>query len=246
MATNNAIDAPLPLTVTNGGSGRATGTTAYGTLCAGTTATGVQQTVAPGTAGNVLTSNGTSALPSYQAPAGSSGALTWLASVTASSSTTVSFANLLSATYDNYLITVENLAPSVTSIGYNMIVGTGATPSYQTTNYSSGTLNIPGSGGAPTSSTVSSVQFQIVHLNSGSMPTTFQSAGNINLYSVNSGNNFMLQSTIVAALSGTTPFYCTGMICSGQWIGTGVTSVQFSSVSGNITTGTFKLYGYQN
>ncbi len=55
----------LPLSVADGGSGRSTATTAYGLLAAGTTATSVQQTVAPGAAGNVLKSGGTTALPTW-------------------------------------------------------------------------------------------------------------------------------------------------------------------------------------
>ena len=68
MATNNSINAPFPFTVVQGGTGVITLTTAYGTLCAGTTATGAIQTVSPGTSGHVLTSTGASSLPSYQAP----------------------------------------------------------------------------------------------------------------------------------------------------------------------------------
>lgn len=56
------------LPVTNGGTGRATSTTAYGLIAAGTTATGAQQTISPGTAGQILTSNGGSALASFQTP----------------------------------------------------------------------------------------------------------------------------------------------------------------------------------
>lgn len=56
------------LTVPGGGTGVATLTTPYGVLCAGTTATGVVQTLgALGASGTVLTSNGASALPSFQA-----------------------------------------------------------------------------------------------------------------------------------------------------------------------------------
>lgn len=54
------------VTVALGGTGRTTSTTAYGVICAGTTATGAHQTVSPGTAGQVLTSNGSSALPTFQ------------------------------------------------------------------------------------------------------------------------------------------------------------------------------------
>jgi len=53
------------LGVANGGTGRATATTAYGLITAGTTATGAQQTIAPGTAGQFLKSAGASALASF-------------------------------------------------------------------------------------------------------------------------------------------------------------------------------------
>ncbi len=57
--------------VTDGGTGRSTSTTAYGVICAGTTATGAHQTIAGiGTSGQVLTSNGAGALPTFQAAGG--------------------------------------------------------------------------------------------------------------------------------------------------------------------------------
>lgn len=55
------------LTVARGGTGRTTGTTAYGLIAAGTTATGVQQTISPGTSGHFLKSAGASALASFAA-----------------------------------------------------------------------------------------------------------------------------------------------------------------------------------
>jgi hypothetical protein len=59
-----------PLTVANGGTGAAS-TTAYAVLCGGTTSTSSLQSVSGvGTSGQVLTSNGASALPTWQAPAG--------------------------------------------------------------------------------------------------------------------------------------------------------------------------------
>ena len=59
-----------PLVVAQGGTGRATATTAYAVLAAGTTATGVQQSIAPVAATYVLTDNGVGVLPSFQAAAG--------------------------------------------------------------------------------------------------------------------------------------------------------------------------------
>lgn len=84
MATNNAINLKSsgiasydgagtfsalanPLTVSNGGYG-VSSNTAYSVLCAGTTSTGAVQSVSGvGTSGQVLTSNGASALPTWQA-----------------------------------------------------------------------------------------------------------------------------------------------------------------------------------
>lgn len=55
------------LLVANGGTG-ATSQTAYAVLCAGTTSTGALQSIASvGTTGQVLTSNGAGALPTFQA-----------------------------------------------------------------------------------------------------------------------------------------------------------------------------------
>lgn len=54
------------ITVAKGGTGRTTSTTAYGLIAAGTTATGNQQTVAPGTSGHALVSGGAAALPAFR------------------------------------------------------------------------------------------------------------------------------------------------------------------------------------
>jgi hypothetical protein len=60
------------LPVANGGTGRTTNT-AYAVICGGTTTGGAEQSIASvGTAGQVLTSNGAGALPTFQAAGGSS------------------------------------------------------------------------------------------------------------------------------------------------------------------------------
>jgi hypothetical protein len=65
---------PIPLPVAQGGTG-VTSTTAYAVVCGGTTSTGNLQSIAGvGTSGQVLTSNGAGALPTFQANAASTGA----------------------------------------------------------------------------------------------------------------------------------------------------------------------------
>lgn len=75
---SNGVTSELP--VANGGTGLSTATTAYGVLAAGTTATGAFQNIGTGSAGEVLTSNGAGALPSFQAP--SAGAMVLLHTIT--------------------------------------------------------------------------------------------------------------------------------------------------------------------
>jgi hypothetical protein len=69
LGTSLASELSVPLTVAQGGSGRVTATTAYGLLAAGTTATGAEQTIAPGTSGHLLVSGGASALAAFRAGA---------------------------------------------------------------------------------------------------------------------------------------------------------------------------------
>ncbi|MGV9002187.1 MAG: beta strand repeat-containing protein [Candidatus Saccharimonadaceae bacterium] len=62
MYVTNGTD----VAVTDGGTGRSTSTTAYGLITAGTTAVGAQQTIDPGTTGQILKSNGNAALATFQ------------------------------------------------------------------------------------------------------------------------------------------------------------------------------------
>lgn len=62
-----------PLSVASGGTGRATSTTAYGLLAAGTTATGAHQTLAAGATTEILVGGGAAALPVWTTATGTGG-----------------------------------------------------------------------------------------------------------------------------------------------------------------------------
>ena len=67
-ATKSYVDSNSlsnPVTVPQGGTGLTTLTTAYGVVCAGTTANGSLQNAGAGTSGQYLKSNGASSLPSF-------------------------------------------------------------------------------------------------------------------------------------------------------------------------------------
>lgn len=70
-ATATILTDNAAVTVAQGGSGRATGTTAYALVATGTTATGAQQTLANGATTEVLVGGGASALPVWTTATGS-------------------------------------------------------------------------------------------------------------------------------------------------------------------------------
>jgi hypothetical protein len=65
-ADSTILTSNAAVTVAQGGTGRTTLTTAYGLLAAGTAATNAVQTLATGTSGQILKSNGSAALPTFQ------------------------------------------------------------------------------------------------------------------------------------------------------------------------------------
>ena len=70
-ATATILTDNAAVTVAQGGTGRATSTTAYGLIAAGTTATGAHQTLAAGATTDILVGGGASALPSWTTATGS-------------------------------------------------------------------------------------------------------------------------------------------------------------------------------
>lgn len=68
-ASGTILQSGTAVTVAQGGTGRATGTTAYGLVAVGTTATGAQQTISPGTSGHILVSAGAASLAAFRAGA---------------------------------------------------------------------------------------------------------------------------------------------------------------------------------
>lgn len=69
-ATSTILTSNAAVTVAQGGTGRATGTTAYALVATGTTATGAQQTLANGATTEILVGGGASALPVWTTATG--------------------------------------------------------------------------------------------------------------------------------------------------------------------------------
>ena len=117
IITAGTITGITDLTVADGGTGRSTGTTAHGVICAGTTPTGAQQTIASvGSAGQVLTSNGV-ALPTFQTIT-NTGSMVKIGStqVISGSPTSVVFTTSIDSTYDHYILKLTNVRPTTDNV----------------------------------------------------------------------------------------------------------------------------------
>lgn len=198
-------------------------------------------TTTAGTAGYLLQSNGAAA-PSWVAA--SSGAMTLLSTVTASASATVDVETGFGATYDSYMILGTGLVPSSTSAGgLSFRLKLGGT--YQTSGYA-GYVIQPGSssnaydGGSYTGSAGP------VTLNFGSPASGTGAALNFTMWvqDVNSTSNAKgAYSTGLSFTEGTNTVRLTTSGAMINNVTTALTGVRFFAQSGNITSGTFRLYG---
>lgn len=106
--TADSISLTTALTVPNGGIGVAS-TTAYAVICGGTTSTAALQSIASvGTSGQLLTSNGPGALPTFQAAPTQT--VTAVAAAAVSSASTLDIS--LTSTYDMYEIDIVAFRPA--------------------------------------------------------------------------------------------------------------------------------------
>lgn len=180
------------------------------------------------------------ATPAWAVPAGgSAGALVLLEQHTASASATLDFTTAISATYDEYEIHFVGIVPATTNVSFQMQMGTGAGPTYDTgNNYNYGML-YSGIGDVPTQSSGSSVgAIDLAH----SVSTTTSYSTNGVIYLFNPGGsafkfiNGKIQSVAVGNL------YQWGN--SGVYKSTtAVTAFRFLMSSGNITSGIIRVYG---
>jgi len=105
-----------PAQVAKGGSGRAS-STAYAVICGGTTTTAAHQSIASvGTSGQVLTSNGAAALPTFQSTAGMSNDWTLITTVTTTSGSSHQVTSGLGTAYEDYMMIIDSVSGSASAI----------------------------------------------------------------------------------------------------------------------------------
>jgi hypothetical protein len=232
MATNNATNTSNPVTVAQGGTGDAS-VTAYAVLCGGTTSTGAIQSVSGlGTSGQVLTSNGASALPTWQAAV--SGSLVFINTQTASSSASLAFTSSQLTGYTQYAFILN---------GINNATGTTVLNMDWSVNNGSGYLNSAFQSGLNSNAFNSST---LTNSNSTSTCPLTPSITNTNV-EIGGIIYASFPASAVAMYTGqlfTIDTTSTFINCSGGNTGTTlINNVRFSYSSGNIASGTISLYG---
>lgn len=185
------------------------------------------------------------------AASAAAGALVFIASGTAANSAVINFNNNLSATYDNYMVVVENLV-GVSNADLLMDVGTGGTPTYSATTYAGASS---GSGDGTTTnlsaSSTTSFRFTVQATSDITVRSTSTDAcgGILHVTNTQNASNYKgIQGFLAGNFSQAAGVLVTGFITSGgAWnTATALTSIRFKMSSGNISTGTFRLYGIKN
>lgn len=140
MATKNMWQSKNPAEIFYGGQGNSSLTPTYSVLCSGTTTTNPIQIVGSnGTAGEVLTSNGSAALPTWQSNGTTDGALVFLQTTSVTSASTLDITSIIDSTYLTYFISMFGYfnLPQVNTNQLNLLFSTNNGSSYLTTGYQS-------------------------------------------------------------------------------------------------------------
>jgi len=231
MSTINADNFPFPLTVPYGGTSTGSFTT-YAPICGGTTSTSGWQSATSGTntGGYVLTSNGPGSLPSWS----NNSPWVLLSTITASNSASVVFTP--TSKYNTYIIALQDVIGTGSSIGFGMTWSINGGSSYLTSNYQAGSANYTYNSITPTVS--SSTSFgRLLAVNANDILSGF-----IYLNLPSSGI-----SSYVAKLNRTTT--TPSLLTFYSW-GTNTANTSFVNTisialngGGNIPSGVFSFYG---
>ena len=219
--------------VLHGGTGRSTGGVAYGVIVAGTTATGTQQnTATAGTAGEVLISNGASAIPSWQSGSGL-GSWVPLGTSTASTSSSIEFTSDIDSTYCSYAFRLCSVVFSTNAKLFITFSNDGGS-SYESSNYFTWDTSDGTSGNIN----------QIETFNQLSGASTKGQSGWVYLWDPSNSATYTQVSFELAVSQQATP---TSIFGDGQRrAAEAVNAIKFAPGSGTFTSGTIELYGIKN
>lgn len=240
--TLNASYQSNPLTVSQGGSGVVTNTTAYGLLAAGTNSTNPIQNAGTGTTGQMYLSGGASALGTWT---NQSAIGTWqlLSTQAANNSASIAFTGLATS-YSAYKILISNYVPITTTTQLQLQFSTDNGSTWLTgTNYN-WCKKIIRPGGT---NTVVNNNTALIRLDYQGFTTTANKSSAYEITFINPDTSLVNPGVHWIGANwdngGGTPALVS-IIGQGYYSATQATNaIRFISSSGNLSSGTFNLYG---
>jgi hypothetical protein len=243
-----ALGTPSALVLTNatglpvagGGTGAATFTDG-GVLIGNTT--GAIQATSAGTAGQVLTSNGAGVDPTFQAGVG----LVLLATGPASSSAALDFTTLIDSTYDEYVFELVNIVPATNGALLWVRTSADAGSNWDSASgdyFYKGQELVTGIG-TPNDVDSSSTATKLLFQGSNGIGNTAAWGGlngTIRLFNPASATHWKQIAALVAWHLNAVAVAC-GVISGSRASATAVNGVRFLMSTGNIASGSIRMYG---
>jgi hypothetical protein len=203
--------------------------------------TGLTIAGSAGTSGQVLTSAGSGAAPTWSSP--SAGAMTLLATVTASNSATVSFNNTyITSTYKAYVVMISGWVPDTDRPLYQLQLSSNNLSTFVTCYYA--TTRVDGTNIGVRENT-NGTEIRLISPGTfGVLASDGGASGSVYIYNPASTvagktlewfmGGYSVNSSTQEIWNGTATYRTTA---------TAINAIRFSQDSGNIAQGTFKLYG---
>ena len=202
--------------------------------------------VTTGSSGQVLTSNGAGAAPTFQAAAG--GSLVHITTVTASNSASIDIASTLTDTYNSYFVTFANLLPASNNTEFVMLFSTDNGSSFVTG--SAYVYNIkhfytgPSGDGNSESTGDSSIRLALA------VSSTAADGGLSGYMYIHSPTNSAVRTHVNFAsfMKMGDGSNTAASLVGGGYVGSATDddAFQIKNESGNITSGTVRVYGIEN
>lgn len=161
---------------------------------------------------------------------------------TASSSASLDFTSCISSTYDDYQLELIQLVPASDGVSFGIRVSTDGGSTYvSSADYSSWILRF-GSGGSTAGGGTGLTFINMFHGDSMSNNSNWGLSGNIKLFNPLSASSYKLVSGQLVTLNQSGSRAC--IIANGAYESTtAVNAFQFIMSSGNIASGTIRVYG---
>lgn len=231
MATNNAWNSNIPVSIAQGGTNATTMTNADGVVYFDGT---ILNTTTVGVAGQVLTSNGPAVAPTFQAASGGGGwALIQTNNLVASSG--VTFTTGITNAYNVFVITIASMTTSG-SASYLLQLSSNGGSSYISSGYNSTWNRWQYNSGSPSSNGTSTNAFTLTESNTG-----YVGGATLYLYNFTNGSFPTFQGNSVWANT------TTGVFSDQSWgiyhTATVMNAFQIIPSTGDTLTAEISLYG---